>query len=104
MSGSNPWRRTFRPSDHYDRVRLESAWVGLKVAFENGHGADQLKNGDIDYLIADLVAIRHHRLPGAEPDDHFHTLVTEGGGLIVLDSHIEGELGTSATPGATNDG
>ena len=104
MSGSNPWRRTFRPSDQSDRVRLESAWVGLEVAFENGHGADQLESDDIDYLSADLVATRHHRLPVAEPDDHFHTLVAEGGGLIVLDSHIEGEPGTSATPGATNDG
>ena len=104
MSDSNPWRRTFRPGDHSDRVRLESAWVGLEVAFENGDGADQLESDDIDYLIADLVAIRHHRLPGAEPDDHFHTLVAEGGGLIVLDSHIEDEPGTSAIRGATDDG
>ena len=49
----------------------------MEVAFENGDGADQLESDDIDYLIADLVAIRHHRLPGAEPDDHFHTLVAE---------------------------
>ncbi len=104
MSDSNPWRRTFRPGNDSDRVRLESAWVGLEVAFEKSDGADQLESEDIDYLIADLVAIRHHRLPGAEPHHDFHTVVTEGGGLIVLDGHIDGEPGRSATPGATNDG
>jgi hypothetical protein len=91
MSDLNLWRRTFRPDTHSDKVRLESAWVELEIAVENGYAAEQLGNEDLDYLIADRVAIRHHRLPGAEPHHHFHTVVTERDGLIVLDSHIEDE-------------
>lgn len=94
LSGSNPGRRRIRTTDPAAQGGLECAWVPLEQALDGGITAAQLEAEQIDYLICDLVAIRHRRLVGAEPNDVYRTVVTERGDeSVVVESYVEDEFG-----------
>jgi hypothetical protein len=90
--------RTFRTDDPAVHARLDYAWQGLEDALANGDTAAQLDTNDLDYILGDLMGIRHRRLPGAEPGDGFRTEVSEGDGWMVLESHIRDQFGNEFRP------
>ena len=99
LSGSDPGRRRIWTSDPGAKSRLEYAWVALEHVLDNGATAAQLDVEELDHLICDLVAIRHRKLVGAEPNDNFRTVVTERPDeSIVLESYVEDEFGNEFGP------
>ena len=99
LIGSDPGRRTIRTSDPSDQAQLENAWAALEHVLKSGATAAQLDVDELDHLICDLVAIRHRKLVGAEPNDNFRTVVTERRDeSIVLESYFEDEFGNEFGP------
>jgi hypothetical protein len=58
--------RTFRTDDPAEHDRLGYAWFELERTLADGNTAAQLDTDDLDYIIGDLIGIRHRRLPGAD--------------------------------------
>ena len=80
------WRRidTNDPCEH-ERLRL--AWANFEHMLETpGVVASDLDPADLDYLIADLAAIRHRGLAEVAPDDTIRTTITHRPGELTLES------------------
>jgi hypothetical protein len=103
VDDSDRTRRRFLTDDPADHRRLEYAWMQLEQVLENGETAAQLDSDDLDHVIADLVGIRHRRLPGGSPTDGFKTVIREGEGWMVLESYIEEEHGDEIGPLPSDD-
>jgi len=83
LSGS----KTFDTGDPAALRRLQLAWDNFEHLLDQGGVASDLDADDLDYLIADLVAIRHRGLAGIGPDDTVRTCVAEQDGQLILESH-----------------
>jgi hypothetical protein len=88
MSASDrrAWRRiNIDDPDEHSRLRL--AWDNFEYMLETpGVVASDLEPADLDYLIADLTAIRNRGLVEVAPDDTIRTTVTQRPGELTLES------------------
>ena len=90
VGGPNPGWRRVRTTDPVNQGRLECAGMAL----DRGNTAVQLDVEQIDYLICDLIDIRHRRLLASRPNDAVRTVVADlGYEPIVLTSYFEDEFG-----------
>jgi hypothetical protein len=89
MSAGQPGgSRTFKTADPAEHERLRLAWDNFEHMLDtSGVVASDLDPADLDYVIADLVSIRHRRLAEVEQDDTIRTTVTEREGELTLESH-----------------
>ena len=89
MSVNEPGRaRTFDTADPAEHERLRLAWDNVEHMLDTpGFVASDLNPADLDYVIADLVAIRHRGLAEVEQNETIRTFVTQRAGQLTLESH-----------------
>src|SRR6266699_223103 len=94
-------RSRFNADSPRDQMDLERAWDILESELQDGNTAAVLGDGELDHLIADLVCVRHRRLPGDHVGSTLRTVITQRNQSTELDTYVENPLkdGIELEPG-----